>query len=99
MPNCRYCATYPPGVLCETHYWEGARSDDVHPAVLEARELLLLEERQRAAMEYDGLNRMWRCLVLAPTLEVFLSLLRGEKVPEERLDPLWLRRFRRKDAA
>jgi hypothetical protein len=37
--------------------------------------------------------RMWRAMMLAPTLEVWESLLRGELVPAKRLDPDWVKRF------
>lgn len=38
-------------------------------------------------------SRVWRALMLAPSLEVCLALLRGEEVPLERLDVEWAQRF------
>lgn len=35
---------------------------------------------------------------LAPTLEVAEALLRGQRVPRERLDPDWLRRYGLEDS-
>jgi hypothetical protein len=46
--------------------------------------------RQRAAEET---RRLWKAMMLAPTLEVCEALLRGEVVPVERLDPDWVKRF------
>lgn len=34
-----------------------------------------------------------RCIMLAPTLDLCERLLRGERVPRERLDQEWLRRY------
>lgn len=96
MEDCPLCATYPAGVLCVAHDdWP----EPTHPALVDARELLLLEERHRASRQDDALHRMWRCLVLAPNLTIFKALLRGEHVPVRFLDQDWLRRFRRRDAA
>ena len=38
-------------------------------------------------------SRLWRAMMLAPSLEVCEALLRGESVPIDRLDPVWVRRF------
>jgi hypothetical protein len=38
-------------------------------------------------------RRIWRAMMLAPTLEVCKALLRGEKVPTSKLDPDWVKRF------
>jgi hypothetical protein len=40
--------------------------------------------------------RIWRAIMLAPSLEVCRALLRGETVPLERLDPEWVKRFGRR---
>ena len=45
---------------------------------------------QRSAEET---RRLWRAMMLAPTLEVCEALLRGEKVPTSKLDPEWVERF------
>jgi hypothetical protein len=37
--------------------------------------------------------RIWRAMMLAPTLEVCQALLRGESVPVEQLDVEWVSRF------
>jgi hypothetical protein len=38
-------------------------------------------------------RRLWRAVVLAPSLEVCEALLRGQDVPRSQLDPLWARRL------
>jgi hypothetical protein len=45
------------------------------------------------------MNRHWRAMMLATTGEVLGALLRGESVPIDQLDPDWLCRFERKQAA
>jgi hypothetical protein len=50
--------------------------------------LLAKAERQR-------LQRIWKAMMLAPTLEVCEALLRGESVPLECLDGEWEARFGR----
>lgn len=59
---------------------------------------LELEERARraAASAREACNRVWRAMMLAPTLEVFEALVRGESVPLDRLDQEWVRRFGRR---
>jgi hypothetical protein len=41
-------------------------------------------------------TRYWKAMMLAPSLEVWVALLRGQKVPRKRLDPDALRRFHRR---
>lgn len=41
----------------------------------------------------DWSRRLWRAIVLAPSLPICKALLRGEDVPVSALDPLWCRRF------
>jgi hypothetical protein len=38
-------------------------------------------------------SRLWRAFMLSPSIEVCEALLRGESVPLDRLDPVWVRRF------
>jgi hypothetical protein len=38
-------------------------------------------------------QRIWRAMMLSPSLEVCDALLRGENVPLEKLDPGWVARF------
>lgn len=38
-------------------------------------------------------RRLWRALMLAPTLEVLEALLASQHVPRSRLDAVWARRF------
>jgi hypothetical protein len=52
---------------------------------------LMERARHRAAARAAG--RIWRAMMLAPTLEVCGALLCGETVPVERLDPDWVKRF------
>jgi hypothetical protein len=37
--------------------------------------------------------RVWRIFLLAPSIAIAEALLRGERVPVSRLDPVWVRRF------
>lgn len=39
--------------------------------------------------------RIWKAMMLAPSLVVCEALLRGQTVPTERLDPNWVERFGR----
>jgi len=43
--------------------------------------------------DHDELDRMFRAMMLAPTIEICEALLRGEKVPLDRLRPEWVRRY------
>lgn len=73
-------------------YPDGHPSQD--PAVAEARAIIREEEQQRARyISDDGLRQLARAVMLAPTLDVCEALLRGEIVPESRLDPAWVRRY------
>lgn len=38
-------------------------------------------------------SRFWKCMMLAPSLEVCGALLAGQQVPVARLDPKWVDRF------
>jgi hypothetical protein len=62
-----------------------------------AADVIELEERQRrlAGPAHETANRIWRAMMLAPSLEVCEALLRGESVPRDRLDREWSRRFGR----
>lgn len=64
-------------------------------ALLNARAVVEAEEEARRLHdpERDFWNLMWRVLVLSPTIEVCVALLRGEDVPTSRLDPEWLERL------
>lgn len=53
-----------------------------HPAVVEAREVIALE---REAEEVE-LRRLYRAIMVAPTLTVCRALLNGERLPIRRLD-------------
>jgi hypothetical protein len=46
--------------------------------------------------EREASRRLWRAIVLAPTLEVAEALLRGEAVPLDRLDAEWVIRLGRR---
>lgn len=43
--------------------------------------------------DQDATKRLWRALMLAPTLEVLEALLKGQNVPRSRLDATWAKRF------
>jgi hypothetical protein len=60
-----------------------------------AAELIELEERERRLAARETANRIWRAMMLAPSLEVCEALLRGESIPLDRLDREWSRRFGR----
>jgi hypothetical protein len=55
---------------------------------VEVGEYELLASEQEAA-------RIWRALMLAPSLGTCRALLRGESVPLDRLDTEWVERFGR----
>lgn len=38
-------------------------------------------------------RRLWKIVMLSPSIEVCEALLRGQTVPVTRLDPEWVRRF------
>jgi hypothetical protein len=59
---------------------------------VEAVELDHVRRRWEAA-DREALNRLWKAMVLSPTIEVCEALLRGEAVPVDRLDPAWALRF------
>jgi hypothetical protein len=40
-----------------------------------------------------GTSRVWRAMMLAPSVEVCEALLAGESVPADRLDPEWSKRL------
>jgi hypothetical protein len=44
-------------------------------------------ERERLRAKYPDADRLFRALVLAPTYEIGLRLLRGESVPLSMLNP------------
>jgi hypothetical protein len=43
--------------------------------------------------QHDAANRLWRAIMLSPTIDVCEALLREEPVPRSALDPVWARRF------
>lgn len=63
--------------------------EPVHPAIIEAREVIQLEQEQRDRPQPD----LARALALAPTLDVFQALLNGEAVPLSKLDERMFRRY------
>jgi hypothetical protein len=66
-----------------------APSTRPHPAIVEAREVIALEQEA----EDIRLRRVFRAMELAPTLHLCRELLRGEQVPTSRLDPDAVRRY------
>jgi hypothetical protein len=67
-------------------------------ALEDARLAVELDEqtRRQNVAEREDANRVWRAMMLAPTLEVCEALLAGESVPLERLDAEWTKRFGRR---
>jgi hypothetical protein len=61
-----------------------------------ARSAIEAEERERESDHRESARRLWRALVLSPSLEVFDALLRGECVPVDRLDCDWVARLGRR---
>lgn len=41
----------------------------------------------------DETDRIWKAMMLAPTIYLCEALLNGEAVPASQLDPVWLERF------
>jgi hypothetical protein len=68
----------------------GPETAPLGPATLAAIDELA---RTREAREREEASRGWRALMLATDIETYEALMRGERVPRERLDPLWLARF------
>lgn len=66
-----------------------------HPAIVEAREVIALEQ----ALEDARLRRLWKAIMLAPDIRTCEALLRHEPVPTNRLDPAWVHRFGRRESA
>jgi hypothetical protein len=50
----------------------------------------LIRETDPANLDWDT-ARIWRALMLAPSLEVCVALLNREPVPASRLDPAWVK--------
>jgi hypothetical protein len=53
-------------------------------------------ENARLAVEFErwpDARRLWRILMLSPTIEIAEALLKGQTVPIESLDPEWVKRF------
>ena len=59
-------------------------------ALENARWVVEEEKRLRAVARYQRGSKAWR---LAPTLEVYQALLRGESVPVDQLDHEWFVRL------
>lgn len=53
-------------------------------------------ERRLQEPERHQWRRFWRALMLAKDVETLEALLDGERVPLDRLDPEWVRRFGRR---
>jgi hypothetical protein len=53
----------------------------------------LAVELERRELSWPDARRLWRAMMLSPSIEVCEALLRGESVPVSRLDPLWVQRF------
>lgn len=55
------------------------------------------EDARRRSEWWQAGNRLWKIMMLAPTIEICEAMLRGEAVPVDRLDPEWVRRFGRRN--
>jgi hypothetical protein len=65
------------------------------PAVTNARWVIEQEEierRLRDPLRHEW-RRLWRAIMLSPSIDVCEALLRGESVPIDRLDAHWVERF------
>jgi hypothetical protein len=69
------------------------RSQAVHPAILDARELLRQEDNHWHTRRDPHWRRISKAVDLAPTLTICEALLRGEHVPVDQLDPQWVTRY------
>jgi hypothetical protein len=49
--------------------------------------------RYERAPTDEECRRGWQAMMLAPTIEIYAALLRGEHVPLSSLDPQWVKRF------
>lgn len=67
--------------------------EPVHPAVADARQILLLERHERDRRYDPSLLPLRQAVLLAPTLTICEHLLRGEHIPLSQLDPHWVTRF------
>lgn len=52
------------------------------------RVIAVIEERKRRRA-----SRVFKALMLAPTIELGEALLRGERIPVDKLRPEWVQRF------
>lgn len=62
-----------------------------HPGIHPERLAHLLGEAP--TLPGSPADKLWRAIVLAPTLPICVALLTGEHVPLNTLDPLWVRRL------
>jgi hypothetical protein len=67
----------------------------VHVRFDERGEVVEYELAPSPEMLEEEARRGWRAMMLAPSLEIYTALLRGESVPVEQLDPDWVGRFGR----
>jgi hypothetical protein len=51
------------------------------------------QEPLNRRLQWPDANRLTRAILLSPSIDVCESLLRGEHVPLERLDIVWVRRY------
>jgi len=59
-------------------------------------DIVEIERRKRppdTPAQRRWLDRMWKAMMLAPTIDICEALLRGEKVPPSKLRPEWVERF------
>jgi hypothetical protein len=64
--------------------------------ILENARLAVENDPVRIAMESEAARasrRLYKAMMLAPSIEICEALLRGENVPIERLNPIWVRKF------
>jgi hypothetical protein len=77
--------------------FKGCMTGRVHVTFDECGDVLeyvLLNSRDE-----NELRAIWRAMMLATSAEILDALLAGESVPIDQLDPEWLARFGRKQAA
>jgi len=51
---------------------------------------------RRSVDDGEASRRLWKFMMLCPTLELFIAMAQGQSVPAASLDPEWVKRFGKK---
>ena len=70
-----------------------------HPAIVNAVYAANLEREERAQRREEEYRFGFKCMMLAPTLDIYHALLRGENVPLDRLNQEAVARYGLRRAA